>query len=77
MQQDFSAGLDAGVAGLRVALSVRLGYVNVDAEIAQLVGRAAQALAEVGATVELRDPGFANPFDTFKAHWIQLRIARY
>jgi aspartyl-tRNA(Asn)/glutamyl-tRNA(Gln) amidotransferase subunit A len=69
MRQDFSAGLDAGVAGLRVALSVTLGYVNINAEIAQLVERAAQALAEVGAIVELRDPGFSSPFDTFKAHW--------
>jgi aspartyl-tRNA(Asn)/glutamyl-tRNA(Gln) amidotransferase subunit A len=69
MQRDFSTGLDAGVAGLRIAFSATLGYVHVDAEIGKLVERAAQALTEVGAIVELRDPGFSSPFDTFKAHW--------
>jgi aspartyl-tRNA(Asn)/glutamyl-tRNA(Gln) amidotransferase subunit A len=69
MQRDFSVGLDAGVAGLRIALSVTLGYVQVHPEIATLVERAAQALAGLGAIVDLADPGFPNPFDTFKAHW--------
>jgi aspartyl-tRNA(Asn)/glutamyl-tRNA(Gln) amidotransferase subunit A len=69
MQREFSAGLEAGVAGLRIALSVTLGYVQVDAEIARLVERAAQALAGLGAIVEPRDPGFSSPFDTFNAHW--------
>jgi aspartyl-tRNA(Asn)/glutamyl-tRNA(Gln) amidotransferase subunit A len=69
LQRDFCPGLDAGVAGLRIALSVTLGYVHVDPEIAKLVERAAQALAEAGAIVDLRDPGFPSPLDTFKAHW--------
>ncbi len=69
MQRDFSAGLDAGVAGLRIALSITLGYVQVHPDIATLVERAAQALAAAGAIVELADPGFSNPFDTFKTHW--------
>jgi aspartyl-tRNA(Asn)/glutamyl-tRNA(Gln) amidotransferase subunit A len=67
--RDFAAGLDAGVEGLRIALSITLGYVQVEPQIATLVKRAAQALAEAGAIVELRDPGFSNPFDTFNAHW--------
>jgi len=65
----FSDGLDKGVAGLRIALSVTLGYANVDSEVAALVERAANALASAGAIVEQRDPGFENPFDTFRAHW--------
>jgi aspartyl-tRNA(Asn)/glutamyl-tRNA(Gln) amidotransferase subunit A len=69
MRRDFSAGLEGGVAGLRVALSITLGYVRVDPDIAKLVERAAQALAGAGAIVERRDPGFANPFDMFKTHW--------
>src|SRR5262249_14455673 len=48
---------------------VTLGYVQVDPEIAKLVEAAGQALAGAGAIVEQRDPGFANPFDTFKTHW--------
>src|SRR6516225_3397533 len=69
MRRDFSAGLDGGVAGLRIALSVTLGYVQVDRDIAKLVEGAAQALAGAGAIVEQRDPGFSDPFETFKTHW--------
>ena len=69
MHGDFSAGLEGGVAGLRIALSVTLGYVQVDSEIAKLVEGAAQVLAGAGAIVEHRDPGFPNPFETFKTHW--------
>ncbi len=68
-QRDFSAGLDAGVAGLRIALSITLRYVQVQPDIATLVEGAAKALAGAGAIVELADPGFPNPFDTFKTHW--------
>lgn len=67
--RDFSVGIDAGVSGLRIALSTTLGYVPVDVEVVALVERAATKLAEVGAIVELRDPGFSDPFETFTAHW--------
>lgn len=67
--KSFTDGIDKGVAGLRIALSVTLGYVDVDPEVAALVERAANALADAGAIVEQRDPGFENPFDTFRAHW--------
>ena len=69
LHRDFSAGLEGGVAGLRIALSVTLGYVQVDPEIAKLVEGVAEALAKAGAIVERRDPGFPNPFETFKTHW--------
>ena len=67
--RDFTAGLDDGVRGLRVAVSLTLGYAEVDPEIARLVERAAQRIAELGAHVEARDPGFDDPFETFNAHW--------
>jgi aspartyl-tRNA(Asn)/glutamyl-tRNA(Gln) amidotransferase subunit A len=66
---DFAKGLEAGVSGLRVALSPTLGYVTVDPEISALVERAAKVLADEGAIVERRDPGFADPFEMFKTHW--------
>jgi aspartyl-tRNA(Asn)/glutamyl-tRNA(Gln) amidotransferase subunit A len=69
MQRDFSTGIERGVAGLRIALSVTLGYVQVDPEIAKLVEGAAQALENAGAIVERRDPGFPDAFETFKTHW--------
>jgi aspartyl-tRNA(Asn)/glutamyl-tRNA(Gln) amidotransferase subunit A len=67
--RDFSVGIDAGVSGLRIALSTTLGYVPVDAEVVALVERAATKLADAGAIVELRDPGFSDPFETFTVHW--------
>jgi aspartyl-tRNA(Asn)/glutamyl-tRNA(Gln) amidotransferase subunit A len=67
--RDFTVGLDAGVKGLRIALSTTLGYAKVDPEIEKLVERAAATFVELGATVTRRDPGFADPADVFRAHW--------
>ncbi|MDB5590511.1 amidase [Enterovirga sp.] len=67
---DFSAGLDAGIAGLRVAWSSRLGYVErLDPEVEQLCAAAAAAFAEAGATVEEADPGFPDPTETLRTLW--------
>jgi aspartyl-tRNA(Asn)/glutamyl-tRNA(Gln) amidotransferase subunit A len=66
---DFSNQLDRGITGLRIALSVTLGYVDVHPEVSELVQAAAKTLADLGAIVELRDPGFANPYETFKTIW--------
>jgi aspartyl-tRNA(Asn)/glutamyl-tRNA(Gln) amidotransferase subunit A len=67
--RDFTIGLDAGVRGLRVALSPTLGYAKIDPEIGRLVENAAATLAEFGAIVERRDPGFSDPTAVFAAHW--------
>ena len=66
---DFTSGLDDGVSGLRMALSTRLGYVAVDPQIVALVEQAAKVLADLGAEVEARDPGFDDPLEIFHAHW--------
>ncbi len=67
--RDFTTGLEAGVRGLRIAVSTTLGYVSVDPEVTDLIEQAAQTFAELGATVIARDPGFPDPFDVFKVHW--------
>jgi aspartyl-tRNA(Asn)/glutamyl-tRNA(Gln) amidotransferase subunit A len=69
VERDFSIDIEAGVHGLRMALSTTLGYAKVDADIAGLVERAAERFAELGARVERRDPGFADPSKIFEAHW--------
>jgi aspartyl-tRNA(Asn)/glutamyl-tRNA(Gln) amidotransferase subunit A len=69
LPRDFTIGLDAGVRGLRVALSPTLGYAKIDPEIGRLVEKAAATLAEFGAMVERRDPGFSDPTAVFAAHW--------
>ena len=67
---DWTQGLDAGVQGLRIAYSPRLGYVkNVDAEVEARVAEAAKVLAGLGAVVEQVDPGFADCRDVFWVHW--------
>ena len=52
-----SAALEEPLAGLRVAYSPRLGLdFPVEPDVAEAVGRAAEALAAAGAAVERRDP---------------------
>ena len=62
-------GLDAGVAGLRIAYSPTLGYARIDAEVAAAVARGVDRLAALGAVVERRDPGFASPWRIFERTW--------
>ena len=45
---DYRAGLDDGVAGLKVAFSPALGYAEVDAEVADLVAQAARVFENLG-----------------------------
>ena len=66
---DFTAGLRAGVAGLRVAYSPALGYATVDRDVAGLVAAAAECFEEMGAVVEEVDPGFADPAPMFRTLW--------
>lgn len=68
--QDYLQLLEQGVAGLRIAYSPRLGYADVDPEVAALVESAVKVFEELGAIVEAVDPGFENPFPVFRIHWI-------
>lgn len=67
---DWTAGLAAGMRGMRVAYSPRLGYVRqVDAEVAARVAEAARTFDALGAQVEEVDPGFADCRELFWRHW--------
>jgi aspartyl-tRNA(Asn)/glutamyl-tRNA(Gln) amidotransferase subunit A len=63
------ATLDAGVAGLRIAVSPTLGYVDVHPEVAAAFAAAVQVFADLGAHVEEADPGFADPIGAFETLW--------
>lgn len=67
--RDWTAGLEAGVKGLKIAYSPTLGYVSVDPEIAALVKAAVERLADQGAIIEEVDPGFSDPLDMFNTLW--------
>lgn len=58
---DWTANLDQGLKGLRIAYSRTLGYIGVDTQISSVVDRAVARLAELGAIVEQADPGFRDP----------------
>jgi aspartyl-tRNA(Asn)/glutamyl-tRNA(Gln) amidotransferase subunit A len=66
---DYTKGLSKSVKGLRIAYSPRLGYVDVDPEIAALVKQAVKVLADLGAKVEEVDPGFSDPAECFRVLW--------
>ena len=66
---DYTRKLDRGLKGLRIAYSPRLGYSDVDPEIARLVKNAAKLLASLGAHVEEADPGFEDPAACFRTLW--------
>jgi len=55
--------------GLRIALSVDLGYIDVDQEVADAVSSAANVLEALGAIVTRADPGFTDPIAGFEVLW--------
>ncbi|MFI8235845.1 amidase [Streptomyces sp. NPDC085866] len=68
--ESFTAGLDQGVRGLRVAYSPNLGgQVAVRPAVAAAVRRAVAGLADLGAYVEETDPDFSDPVEAFHTLW--------
>ena len=66
---DYRDELDAGIGGLRIAWSPRLGRFDVDDEIAAITDAAVQAFVEAGARVEAVDPPLPDVHAIFKVHW--------
>ncbi|MCE3556391.1 amidase [Pseudonocardia sp. RS11V-5] len=58
-----------GVAGLRIAVSPTLGYVDVHPDVKSAFEAAADVFARLGATVERADPGFADCVEPFHVLW--------
>ena len=68
-ERDYTAKLGKNLKGLRVAYSPRLGYADVDPEIAKLVKKAVKVLGSLGVRVEEVDPGFEDPAACFRILW--------
>ncbi|MFI4926092.1 MAG: amidase, partial [Burkholderiales bacterium] len=66
---DYTARLGLGFAGLRVAWSPRLGYAQVHPEVAAGVRAAVRAIESAGAQVEEVDPGFDDPLEITTGLW--------
>ena len=71
---DFSAGLSAGVRGMRLAWSSDFGYAAVDPGVVQVTERAAKLFTELGATVEDANLSLEDPFQSF---WDVFATAAY
>ncbi|MEM7122410.1 MAG: amidase [Pseudomonadota bacterium] len=72
---DYVAGLDAGVAGLRIAYSGNLGFAPVEPEIAAACRQAIAIFQELGATVVEEDPPIEDPTPWFDVLWHGLAAA--
>jgi aspartyl-tRNA(Asn)/glutamyl-tRNA(Gln) amidotransferase subunit A len=66
---DYTLGLDEGVAGLKIAFSPSLGGHRVEPEIAELVAKAARRFEELGAVVEEAEPDLSGVDEIFRIHW--------
>jgi aspartyl-tRNA(Asn)/glutamyl-tRNA(Gln) amidotransferase subunit A len=66
---DYVSKLNKGVKGMKFAYSATLGYVTVDAQVAQLVQEAVKVLRGLGAEVVEIDPGFEDPAAMFRVLW--------
>ncbi len=67
---DYLAGLDRGIAGLKIAYSPTLGYArNVHPEVAAAVHAAVQQLRALGAEVDEVDPGIEDPLPITIGLW--------
>ncbi len=62
-------GVNAGLAGLRVAWSPDLGYAPLEPEIREITEKAARRFAELGATLEDANPGFESPRAPFNIYF--------
>jgi aspartyl-tRNA(Asn)/glutamyl-tRNA(Gln) amidotransferase subunit A len=68
--QDYLAGLEVGIKGIRVAWSGRLGHVErIDPEVEALAEQAARAFEEFGATVEEADPDLRTAPSILETLW--------
>ena len=67
--RDYTAGLEEGVRGWRIAYSPTLGYAKVDPEIAAATAEAARRFEALGAIVEEVDAIFASPRDALFKLW--------
>ena len=71
---DFSAGLEGGVRGWKIAWSPDLGYAAVDPEVAAITRRAADVFQELGAEVQESGLELEDPFPAF---WDVFATASY
>ncbi|MFO1160458.1 MAG: amidase [Reyranellaceae bacterium] len=68
--RDYTVGLEEGVRGLKLGLSLDLGHVEADPEVRTLVAAAARRFEQLGAVVEEVGPLIEPLRNSFEALWI-------
>ena len=63
--EGYSAHLDQGICGKRIAYSPNLGYAHVDPEVAAICQKAAERFAAAGCHVETIPLDWTDPYDTW------------
>jgi Asp-tRNA(Asn)/Glu-tRNA(Gln) amidotransferase A subunit family amidase len=66
---DFVAACDGDLKGLRVAWSGDFSYAAVDPEVKAIAMAAARRFADLGCSVEERDPGWPDPAPVARVLW--------
>ena len=66
---DFSATLNDGIHGMRIAYSPTLGYARVDPEVATLIEQAVERFIDLGARVQSVDLALPDPIDIMQPLW--------
>jgi aspartyl-tRNA(Asn)/glutamyl-tRNA(Gln) amidotransferase subunit A len=67
--RDYRVGLEGGIAGLRIAASATLGFVEVEPEVLARFRAALTVLADLGAEVVEVDPPVGRPQELFARTW--------
>jgi len=75
--RDYTVGIDAGVRGWKIGLSLDLGHVKADPEVRDLVAAAAKRFEELGAHVEEVGPLFEPLQEHFEPLWIGSFATRF
>ena len=68
--RDYTVGLDDGVRGWRIGLSLDFGHVKADPEVRELVAAAARRFEDLGAHVEDVGPLIEPLQNSFEPLWI-------
>lgn len=57
------------LTGIRIAYSPTLGYADVNPGVRDLTDNAVKRLEELGADIDIIDPGFEDPLEAFSTLW--------
>jgi aspartyl-tRNA(Asn)/glutamyl-tRNA(Gln) amidotransferase subunit A len=75
--RDYTIGLEEGVRGLKLGLSLDFGHVKADPEVRALVAAAAKRFEELGAVVEEVGPLIEPLQNSFEPLWIGSFATRF